>query len=101
MFRIFLPNAGGAGLEETPANYLQINSDLAENNWCAYAWPADPSGPGQAFFVNQGGEILRTSNQAQNYGGLATLPAFDAAFNVGGSIIGDLAPGVAAVDGGV
>ncbi len=100
MFCIYLPDNAGSGLPETVANYANIDSDMAERAWCAYAWPADPNGGSNAFFVNQNGEILRTSNSVQGYGGLAAQPAFDAAFQVAGSIMGDAAVGVAGVDGG-
>lgn len=99
---LFLPNAAGAGLEETPANYANVDSVNAELAWCAYAWPANVGTTGRrAFFVNQVGEILGTSNTVQNYSGTAAAPAHDAAFAVAGSIMGTYDLSAAATDGGL
>lgn len=100
-FMVYLPDVNGQGLGETPANYAQVDADLAEDTWCAYAWPADLNGPGQVFFINQTGEIFRSDNSVQNYGGAANIPAPDAAFSVAGSIRGRVIPGQAGVDGGI
>ncbi len=101
IFCIYLPDNTGVGLPETAANYASIDSDTAEQVWCAYAWPADANGNGSAFFINQSGEIMRTQNTVQRYGGPLTQPNFDAAFLVPGAMTGQVAAGVAAVDGGI
>ncbi len=100
-FMIYLPDVNGQGLGETPANYANVDADLAEDTWCAYAWPAQPNGAGQVFFVNQTGEIFRSDNTVQGYGGAAAIPAPDAAFDVPGAITGRVIPGQVANDGGV
>ncbi|MCB9834107.1 MAG: type II secretion system protein [Planctomycetes bacterium] len=100
-FMIYLPDVNGQGLGETPANYGQVDADEAEDTWCAYAWPAEANGVGSVYFINQAGEIFRSDNTTQGYGGAALIPAPDAAFAVAGSITGRVIPGQAAVDGGI
>ena len=101
-FVIYLPDAAGAGLAETAANYGAVDADLAEDVWCAYAWPADFRSSGRAaFFINQTGEILRSDNLTQGYDGTAVTPAADAAFMAAGAITGVFNPGQVATDGGV
>ncbi len=101
LFCIYLPDVGGLGLPESIANYPTIDSDTAEQVWCAYAWPADVNAGASAFFINQAGEILRTQNTVQNYGGVGAQPAFDAAFTNPGGMTGRVAAGVAGADGGI
>lgn len=99
---MFLPDNAGAGLLEAPGNYANVDPDLAELAWCAYAWPATVGSSGRrAFFVNQVGEVLATSNTVNNYSGTAGAPTFDAAFAVAGSMMGVYDPSVPAVDGGL
>lgn len=98
LLAMFLPDAAGVGLSELPANYANIDADRSELLWCAYAWPADPGGDGNVYFINQAGEILRSQN-AIGYGGLGSPPPFDAAFTVGGDMSNQVAAGVAGSDG--
>lgn len=102
-FMIFLPDAGGVGVEELPASYGNIDSDFAEENWCCYAWPTNRGTTGRrAFFTNQSGELRFCSNEINKYSG-ANFPEPDAAYEPGaaGSIVGPLAQGVPATDGEV
>ena len=64
-FRIFLPQRGGQGLAEGEAGYRtgDVDPELAETAWCAYAWPVERGVTGRrAFFVNQAGDVLETSD---------------------------------------
>ncbi len=102
-FVIYLPDTGGVGLDEDPANYGSVDSNNAESFWCCYAWPMNHGQSGRrAFFVNQRSEILCTDNTVQLYNG-AVRPAADAAFPAGGAGRIDLAytPSQSAADGGV
>ena len=101
-FMIYLPDAAGIGLEELSNTYASVDADLAEENWCCYAWPANRGTTGRrVFFANQSGELLFCSNNVRAYSGNA-YPEPHAAFPVGsaGSILGPVAHGAAA-DGGV
>ena len=99
---IYLPDVTGAGIEETPANYANVDADLAELAWCAYAWPTNQGTSGsRAFFVNQVGEVLGTSNALQNYSGAGAAPPHDAAFQNPNSIMGSYDPAAAANDTGI
>jgi len=101
-FAIFLPDVNGAGLLETAANYATVDADLAEDVWCAYAWPSDGGNSGRnAFFINQVGEILRTDNTVQGYAGMALPPAADSVFVQAGSIASAYDAGQVAQDGGI
>jgi prepilin-type N-terminal cleavage/methylation domain-containing protein len=80
-FIMYLPDVGGAGLEETAANYGAIDPNGSENFFCCYAWPRENTTTGRrAFFVNQLNEILWTDNVVQGYHNSAVVPASDAAF---------------------
>lgn len=99
---VYLPDVNGAGLEEDVANYVNVDPDLAELVWCAYAWPASLGTSGtRVFFVNQVGEVLASSNTANGYDGTGNAPAFDAAYAAGGSMMGIYDPSNPAVDGGM
>ncbi|TAJ13460.1 MAG: hypothetical protein EPO68_13185 [Planctomycetota bacterium] len=88
-FRVFLPgapiNARTPGLFE--GSRTAPDADAAEVLWCAYAWPVRAGSTGaRAFFVNQEGDLLTTSNEDKGYSGEDHGPAFDAA-------LGDERPG--------
>ncbi len=103
-FMIYLPDVGGIGVEELPSTYAKVNADLAEENWCCYAWPANRGTTGRrVFFANQTGELLFSSNNAKAYSGSSSYPEPHAAFPQGaaGSILGPVASGVPGSDGGV
>jgi prepilin-type N-terminal cleavage/methylation domain-containing protein len=107
-FRIYLPDAAGAGITEdgTQANGGQplviADANNCELGWCMYAWPmAFGSTGNRAFFVNQQGEIMFTLQAVnQAYTGVAAGPIATAAFIAGAAgMLDRLTPGVAAVDG--
>ena len=99
-FRMFLPDAAGAGVGEPQAGYTAalVNSDLAETTWCAYAWPVNYQQSGnRTFFTNQGGDLVAT--ESKNYNGTGKGPGSDAAFKVAGAITGSVAIGAVGADG--
>ena len=99
-FRMFLPNAAGAGIGEPQTGYTAalVNPDLSETTWCAYAWPVNYQQSGnRTFFTNQGGDVIAT--EKNTYSGTGAGPLPDAAFKVAGSITGSVAIGVVGADG--
>jgi len=85
LFRMYLPDAVGAGIAETPAtggdptNGLGVDPGQAETLWCCYAWPQVQGNSGKrTFFVNQSGDILATNGVTVAYGGDATPAAMPA-----------------------
>ena len=100
-FRIFLPDAGGAGVGEPQAGYADdgtLDGDLAETTWCCYAWPVNYNQSGnRVFFTNQGGDVV--GSEDGNYSGTGNGPAGDAAFQAAGTITGAVAIGGAGQDG--
>src|SRR5262245_29806172 len=102
LFRIYLPNARGAGIGEGPSGFApgDVDADLSETTWCMYAWPEEYGRTGlRTFFTNQGGDVLAT--EFSGYSGTGAGPSADAAFRVPGSITGAVAIGVTAADGHV
>lgn len=95
VFKIFLPDNGGAGLSEVANGGADaaVDADVAETTWCAYAWPANYGNTGnRTFFVNQGGDIVATESSA--YSGTGSGPAANAAFSgAGATITGSTATG--------
>jgi len=83
---------GGAGIPEAAAGGdggaaqgtwagQQDGQDNAENFWNCYAWPVSQGNSGnRAFMCNQSGDVLQTSNQAQNYTSSTTVPNWDEAY---------------------
>jgi prepilin-type N-terminal cleavage/methylation domain-containing protein len=104
LFRIVLPGAGGDGVIETPTGALaaSVDTDLAENVWCSYAWPAKYSRSGnRTFFTNQFGDVIGTDNPAYSGGGSFTASNAGAAFSPGGAptrITGQVAVGTVGRD---
>ena len=100
-FRIFMPDAGGAGVGEPQAGYADdgtLDGDLSETTWCCYAWPVNYNQSGnRVFFTNQGGDVV--GSEDANYSGTGNGPAADAAFQGAGTITGAVAIGVAGQDG--
>jgi prepilin-type N-terminal cleavage/methylation domain-containing protein len=90
IFQMWLPAAavGGAvaGIaEDATGGKLGApfpDSDNGEAFWCAYAWPLRRGTSGNStFFINQAGQMLMTDARGPvGYTGLASGPAFDAAF---------------------
>lgn len=105
VYKVYLPDAQGNGLDEAAANYPLVDSDTAEVVWCCYAWPMNLETTGRrAFFVNQGGTVLSTDNAVQRYDGFAGGPVGSAALDPNtpaGSILGVFNSGVVAQDGGI
>lgn len=113
MFKIWLPDAAGAGTAEDGTDpkggqpLAPADANNCELAWCMYAWPANYGSTGnRAFFVNQQGEIMFTLQAAgaaagTPYSGTGAPPAATAAFIAAGTngILDRLTPGVAAADG--
>jgi prepilin-type N-terminal cleavage/methylation domain-containing protein len=100
-YQMFLPLATGAGqAEQATGGYpaAQLDPDVSETTWCAYAWPANYGNSGnRTFFVNQGGDIIAT--ESSTYSG-ATGPAANSAFTgAGATITGNAATGSTGRDG--
>ena len=102
-FHMYLPAVGGAtGLGEPVGGYVvaTLNIDLTETTWCCYAWPANYGQSGnRTFFTNQAGDV--TTTEAAAYSGAGAGPAYDAAFQVAGSMTGATAIGIAGADGNI
>jgi hypothetical protein len=81
LFRVYLPDARAAGVEESPTGFdaRRVDHDLAETTWCLYAWPAIAGVTGtRTFFMNQAGDVLATEDA--RYDGPGRGPAPNAAF---------------------
>ncbi|MEQ8764896.1 MAG: type II secretion system protein [Planctomycetota bacterium] len=112
VFRMFLPDADGIGLPEASDGGPQGGANdpdaaMSETFWACYAWPVTFGVSGRvALFANQQGEILKTTNETQQYGNLVSsggnVPAPEAAFlsaGTAGAITGPTAVGTVGVDG--
>lgn len=106
-FAVYLPGPGGIGVAEDAnggkAVAASIDPDLAERYWACYAWPVQRNVSGnRAYVVTQEGDILRSDNRAptQQYSGIATMPAFDAAYSVAGDMRRKPIVDAIGVDGG-
>ena len=101
LFAMYLPDATGDGLPEAAGGGADANvdPDLAETTWCAYAWPANFGNTGnRSFFVNQGGDIVTTEDQT--YSGSGNGPVSNSAFSgAGATITGNTATGMTGRDG--
>jgi hypothetical protein len=103
-FKIYLPDAAGAGVGEPQAGYADdgsLDGDLAETTWCCYAWPVNYNQSGnRTFFTNQGGDVIGCEDA--DYTGQACDLSVDANSNAaftGAGIVGSVAIGVAGNDG--
>jgi hypothetical protein len=97
-FRMFLPGPGGKGEGEGSTN---VDPALAEQRWCAYAWPADHGNTGSlTLFIDQEGTILCTDD-ARYSGDRGPEPG--AAYGSGGlaSITGQARADAKAQDGNI
>lgn len=88
-FQMYLPGANGVGVAETQGTGYTTSSaieeDLAETTWCCYAWPTNFNQSGnRTFFTNQVGDVLAIE---VNWG-VGGAPAYDDAFQAGGSMMG-------------
>jgi hypothetical protein len=78
----------------------RISVDLSETTWCMYAWPAGLGTTGRrAFFVNQAGDVLQSSNENARHGGNRVIDA-RSAFR-GAGITSQVAVGTKGQDGDV
>jgi prepilin-type N-terminal cleavage/methylation domain-containing protein len=78
VFQMFLPGPGGVWLGEAAATaaYPAVDASIAESLWACYAWPSSFGNSGRrAFFVNQMGEVLQSTNQLTRYSGTTSIPA--------------------------
>lgn len=106
VYRVWLADAGGAGIPED-VNGGKIagpfpDPNNGEQRWCAYGWPLVAGSTGnKCFFVNQEGVILQSPNRGVGaYSTLAGGPPFDAAFTIANDMTSPMTtPGVASVDG--
>jgi len=108
VFTILLPDGGspaGFAHEAGPAASASLSApvgvDLAETAWCAYAQPITFGGTGvPRFFVNQKGDILRSSNEVARGQGNSSAIAGNSAF-LGAGITSPAAVGTKGIDGDV
>ncbi|MEE8107417.1 MAG: prepilin-type N-terminal cleavage/methylation domain-containing protein [Planctomycetota bacterium] len=102
MYAIYLPDSAADGSKELAgggADVANLDADLCETTWCAYAWPANQGNTGnRTFFVNQGGDIITCEDPA--YSGPNAGPIAEAAFqDAGTTITGATATGMTGRDG--
>ncbi|MGE0192466.1 MAG: DUF2950 family protein [Planctomycetota bacterium] len=97
-YRLYLPDASGAGVAEPPLGFTadKVSAAMCERAWCCYAWPTEYGVSGtRTFFANQEGQILATDDSA--YNGTSRGPSADAAF-LGPGIVGAVPdPGPSAI----
>jgi type II secretory pathway pseudopilin PulG len=109
IFQIYLPGptvAGAVGAITEDVNGGKTAAPFPDPNncsiyWCAYGWPIDKGNSGNhTFFVNQDGQVLKSSSKVTVYSTLAAGPSFDAAYTAPGDMSSTAAAnGVVAVDG--
>jgi prepilin-type N-terminal cleavage/methylation domain-containing protein len=101
LFQMWLPEAGGDGVAELGGGGAggTVDADIAETTWCCYAWPTNYGNTGnRCFFVNQGGDIVASEDNA--YSGTGSGPSDEAAFSgTGNTITGPVATGMTGRDG--
>jgi prepilin-type N-terminal cleavage/methylation domain-containing protein len=102
-FKIFLPATGGGSVTpDADDDFSGVDTGLAENTWCCYAWPGIYQHSGRrTFMVNQAGDIVAAEDR--HYSGAAPPLDPSAAFlsAAAGSITGHLATGTAGTDGNI
>ena len=80
---MYLPDAAGNGLADTPANRPNIDPVKSEDYWTGLAWPQRRGNTGKpTYFINQQGELLMSTKA--NYSGKDRVPPPGAAL-VGGA----------------
>lgn len=88
-FHMFLPGASAAFLAEddTASAYPAVDPAQSEVLWACYAWPASFGNSGKrAFFVNQQGDVMASSNATTQYSGTQTFPSGTAAYSSAGTV---------------
>ena len=108
LFKIFLPGAGGAAVEEDASSTSDTlggtsDNDLVETTWCVYTWPANYATSGnRTFFTNQAGDITgKDDSNMSGTGDVDTTNAGDAFLpgGGGGNITATVAIGTVGRDG--
>jgi len=63
-FAIYLPDAAGDGMPETPAGLANVDDTLAQNYFTCLAWSStlNTTGNRRVYFINQQGEVLSTKD---------------------------------------
>ncbi|MCA8944102.1 MAG: hypothetical protein KDB80_16175 [Planctomycetes bacterium] len=87
-FQMWLPGEHGAPCAEAGQGGVDPKSmpdaDAAERGFVCYAWPVERGVTGDgAFVIDQCGEVVRTDNDVQSYGGTDKVPSPLAAFTKG------------------
>ncbi len=85
LFRVWLPGTPGEASSETGAGLpfaLPVDTDLAEEHWCACAWPATDASGARVFFVDESVEVWQTLGERVRHAG-GEAPAWDAALPAG------------------
>lgn len=78
------------------ASTVAAEINAQETRWCTYAWPTSAGNSGnKAFFVNQGGEVIATSNLPVGdstllYTGTTTTPGANDLFDTAGGTLLDI-----------
>ncbi len=77
LYRIYLPSTGGGAVGEPVEGFSDrsgIDPDLAETNWCMYAWPVKYGVTGKlTFMTNTGGDVVATAGQSQQCAGFGAV----------------------------
>lgn len=80
LFQMHLPGTSGDWVTDVERGGPASSPTSGEPRWRCYAWPLERGETGLlAFFVDERGRVLATSNHRQGYGGYGTAPAADAA----------------------
>ncbi len=80
LIALYLPDAAGTGILGAPANFANVDPDLAETSWTCLAWPVSIGSSGKAaFFVNQQGDVLTC--RTADYSGVTQAPPAGAALS--------------------
>jgi len=102
-FKVFLPGEDGCATGERSLTRLvslgstSIDTDLSEEHWSAYAWPADGEGVGEhVYFINESGKMTRSESDAKSSRGVRGVAVAQAgsALLPGGeqsSVLGEMA----------
>jgi len=92
VFQVWLPGRGGVPTADTTsierAGVGAIDTDQAEQRWCAYAWPATEVTARQpAFYVGADGTLWKTDwSLGPHYLGVDAGPDAAASSSTGGSV---------------
>jgi prepilin-type N-terminal cleavage/methylation domain-containing protein len=104
VYRVYLPQAAGVGLQELPGGGMTagaLDANISCVNWCIYAYPEHYAGSGhRTFFANERCELTTTNDPRYQITGCPDVQA-GAALNVGDitHITGQIAVGTRGADG--